>query len=169
MKTEDLRANGLTDEMIAFVMAEYGKDINAEKQKTKDAEDRLKGFEGVDVEALNKQVSDLQAELETEKNKSATALDEVNFNNLIEKTLTAKKARNLKTAIALLDVETLKKAENREEAVNKAVDAIVESDGYLFGSSEPIENPVQKLDDTNNKTLSGVEEAFLKRNPGLKL
>lgn len=33
MKTEDLKAQGLTDEQIAFVMAENGKDINREKVK----------------------------------------------------------------------------------------------------------------------------------------
>lgn len=32
MKTEDLKAQGLTDEQIAFVMAENGKDIN-QKEK----------------------------------------------------------------------------------------------------------------------------------------
>jgi hypothetical protein len=33
MKTVDLKAQGLTDEQITFVMAENGKDINREKVK----------------------------------------------------------------------------------------------------------------------------------------
>lgn len=33
MKTEDLKAQGFTDEQIKFIMAENGKDIEAEKQK----------------------------------------------------------------------------------------------------------------------------------------
>lgn len=32
MKTEDLKAQGLTDEQIAFVMAENGKDINRKEK-----------------------------------------------------------------------------------------------------------------------------------------
>jgi hypothetical protein len=168
MKTEELRAKGLTDEMIDFVMQEYGKGINAEKQKAKDAEDRLKGFEGVNVDELNTTIQNLRSELEAEKTKNTETIDEINFNNLVEKTLTAKKVKNLKSALALLDVETLKKAENRDEAVVSAVDAIVESDGYLFGSEEPINNPVLNLNN-NGQKLSGVEEAFLKRNPNLKI
>ena len=34
MKTEDLKAQGLTDEQIAFVMAENGKDINRKVSPT---------------------------------------------------------------------------------------------------------------------------------------
>ncbi len=34
MKTEDLKSQGLTDEQIAFVMAENGKDVKREKDKT---------------------------------------------------------------------------------------------------------------------------------------
>lgn len=72
MKTEELKAQGLTQEQINFVMAENGKDIDkiqkklddmtAERDKEKGradtAEETLKGFDGVDVEKLNKSIAD---------------------------------------------------------------------------------------------------------------
>lgn len=79
MKTEDLREQGLTQEQINFVMAENGKDLksaNAEKDslqkkletaetkigtlegQLEDAQKTIKGFDGVDVEKLNKDIAD---------------------------------------------------------------------------------------------------------------
>ena len=66
MKTEDLQAQGLTEEQIKFIFAENGKDIAAEKKRADKAEqDRdnwknraetaegtLKGFDGKDFEAI---------------------------------------------------------------------------------------------------------------------
>lgn len=81
MKTEDLREQGLTQEQINFVMAENGKDLkaaNAEKDslqkkldkseasveslkdQLKDAQETLKGFDGVDVEGFKKKISELE-------------------------------------------------------------------------------------------------------------
>lgn len=79
MKTEDLKEQGLTQEQINFVMAENGKDLksaNAEKDslqkkletaetkigtlegQLEDAQKTIKGFDGVDVEKLNKDIAD---------------------------------------------------------------------------------------------------------------
>lgn len=68
MKTEDLKAKGLTDEQVSYVMAEYGKDMTASKTRIATLEDdlkvqkgvieeknnKLKEFEKVDIEALKK-------------------------------------------------------------------------------------------------------------------
>lgn len=72
MKTEELQALGLTDDQIKKVFELSGKDVNAEKKKTEKAEadrdqwkeraetaeETLKGFDGVDVDGLNKQIED---------------------------------------------------------------------------------------------------------------
>jgi len=66
MKTEELKAKGLTEEQISFVMSENGKDIKAEQDKyavleaeknnyktqLETAQASLKEFEGVDVKEL---------------------------------------------------------------------------------------------------------------------
>lgn len=103
MKTEELKSKGLTQEQIDFVMAENGKDLKqlqddnktltAERddlkkkvdaatekeeslqQQLKDAQDTIKGFDGVDVEKLNKDVADYKARAEkAEKDAEAKIL-----------------------------------------------------------------------------------------------
>lgn len=78
MKTEDLKAQGLTDEQISFVMAENGKDLkklqkenenltsdrDAWKEKTEAAEETLKGFEGIDPTQVQKQIDDYKEKAE---------------------------------------------------------------------------------------------------------
>ena len=66
MKTEDLQAKGLTQEQIDFVMAEYGKDLNAVKaerdgyrSQLDTAQTSLKAMEGIDAAGLQTKVSDL--------------------------------------------------------------------------------------------------------------
>ena len=69
MKTEDLQAQGLTQEQINFVMAENGKDLkksqreidtlttdrDAWKKKAETAETTLKGFEGKDFDTITRE------------------------------------------------------------------------------------------------------------------
>ena len=46
MKTEDLKAQGFTDEQINFIMAENGKDIKREKDKYESRTSDNKAFAG---------------------------------------------------------------------------------------------------------------------------
>lgn len=83
MKTEELKAQGLAEEQISFVMAENGKDLkklqkendnlsadrDTWKEKAEAAETTLKGFEGVDLETMQKELSDWkQKAADAEKN-----------------------------------------------------------------------------------------------------
>ena len=72
MKTEELKAQGLTDEQVNFVMAENGKDLkklqkenenlthdrDTWKEKAETAEATLKGFEGVDLDTMQRELSE---------------------------------------------------------------------------------------------------------------
>lgn len=86
MKTEELKSQGLTEEQISFVIAENGKDLkklqkendnltserDTWKEKAEAAETTLKGFEGVDLETMQKELSDWkQKATEAEKNAQA--------------------------------------------------------------------------------------------------
>lgn len=80
MKTDELKAWGLTDEQSEKVMAQYGKDVSKlqkeneklaadrdkEKERAETAEETLKKFDGVDVETM-------QAELATWQQKAKDA------------------------------------------------------------------------------------------------
>ena len=77
MNTEELQKQGLTQEQINYVMAEYGKELNplkAERDSLKTqlgtAQASLKEFEGIDpknVGELQTKVSTLTQELSTAK------------------------------------------------------------------------------------------------------
>ena len=71
MKTEDLQAQGLSDEQIRFVMAENGKDIEREKGRANtyrsqldSANEALRSFEGVDIAALTKERDEWKGKFE---------------------------------------------------------------------------------------------------------
>lgn len=108
MKTEELKAKGLTDEQISFVMAEHGKGLTklqndnaaltAErdewKGKAETAEGTLKNFEGIDPQNIQKELddwktkySDLEKKSKEEKEKRdfdealKTALENVKFSS----------------------------------------------------------------------------------------
>ena len=44
--------------------------------------------------------------------------------------------------MALLDMDALKESKNQSEDIKKALETVKESDAYLFGSKEPIDNAV---------------------------
>ena len=83
MKTEELKAKGLTEEQISFVMAENGKDIKKAKDdlkamtddrdqwksKAETAEDALNKFDGIEPDKI-------KAELDEWKQKAADAAKE---------------------------------------------------------------------------------------------
>ena len=97
MKTEDLQAQGLTEEQIKFVFAENGKDIAAEKKRADKAEqDRdswknraetaegtLKGFEGKDFEAIEKERNEWKEKAETAKKEYEQQIYERDFGDAL--------------------------------------------------------------------------------------
>ena len=138
MKTEELQALGLTEDQIKKVFELSGKDVNAEKKKTQaaeadrdqwktraeTAEETLKGFDGVDVEGLNKQIEDW-------KNKAAEA--EKEFQKQIEE-------RDFADALK----EEMEAFKFTSEAAKKAIMAEVKEaglklkDGKILGLSDLI-------------------------------
>ena len=98
MKTEDLQEIGLTDEQVKKVFELSGKDVNAEKRKTEKAEserdqwknraevaeETLKGFEGIDVEELNKQIEDWKEKAKAAENDYKNQLYDRDFNDALK-------------------------------------------------------------------------------------
>lgn len=91
MKTEDLKAQGLTDEQIAFVMAENGKDVKREKDKADSfktqldtAQETLKGFEGKDFDKLTRERDEWKEKFSTAKAEYDEKMKSIDFNNAVE-------------------------------------------------------------------------------------
>ena len=151
MKRADLEVLGLEKEVVDKIMAMNGTDIEAEKTKFTDelesykgqlatAKEQLDKFKDVDpqelnstIEKLKKDLADQAANFEAEK---ANAL----FNDSVKEAIKGLGGRNDKAIMAMLDLDALKASKNQTEDIKKALDAVKESDAYLFGKDEPINN-----------------------------
>lgn len=113
---------------------------------------KLKEFEGVDVEDLKGQIATLQGDLRKKDDEYAAKEAERAFNDSLDKAIMEAGGRNPKAIRGMLDLETLKGSKDQTEDIKKALEAVKESDSYLFGSDEPFLNPVGP---TNNKGGDG--------------
>lgn len=153
MKTEDLKAQGLTDEQISFIMSENGKDIgkiqkklddmtadrDKEKSRADTAEETLKGFDGVDVEKLNNSINEWKKKAETAEQEYREKLAERDFNDLLKDSISRFNGLNEKAIIGCLDIPTLKASKNQKEDIDSAIKALTEAEDskMLFGNTKP--------------------------------
>lgn len=124
MKTEDLKALGLTDEQIAGIFKINGKSeskskediekITAERDaladKLKTTEEVLKGFAGVDVKELEGKISSLQADLKAKDDDYNAKIADLTFNSLLDNLINASGAKNAKATRILYINPTLYRA-----------------------------------------------------------
>ena len=163
----------LPKEAIDAIMEENGRDIEAAKTAA------TKPY--ADHEDIKKQLADANATIEslraqqgdgTVDGKTAQQwkdahdqlaadhqkeLDGIKFQNVLDGAITAAKGRNAKAITALLDVETLRKSENQQEAINAALESLKKDSGYLFdgeGAPPPYAGGTGKPGQTSVQTDS---------------
>ena len=145
---EDL---GLEKDTIDKVMAEHGKTVKDLKsddvdelkktndtlqsqltEREKDLDDLKKKYEGDD--GLSSQLETLQTKYNEQKTTYEQQLEQIKFDSLLNDALSQSGVRNVKAARALLDMEKLAMADDKEELLGyeEQIKAIEESDGYLF-------------------------------------
>lgn len=100
----------------------------------------LKGFEGVDVKELQGKITTLSNDMVAKETTYKQQIADMEFNSKLESSL--KDAKNAKSVIALLDLDNLKASKNQDADIEAAVKACKEENDYLFGATEPINNPV---------------------------
>lgn len=132
----------LTKEIIDAIMDENGRDIEAAKQPYADyesikeqlqtARDGLKAFEGVDVQQLQGQITQLKNDLTAKETAHQAQLADMAFDRALETAITGARGRNAKAIKALLDVETLKNSKNQEADIKTALEGLKKDSGYLF-------------------------------------
>jgi hypothetical protein len=144
MKTEDLKAQGFTDEQIKYIMAENGKDIEAEKAKIKVETEKLtkanetikslqetvKKFDGVDVEQLKKDLADAETKYTAEL--SATKL-----NYALEARLAKEGAVNSKAVKALLDKSKISLDGDNLIGIDEQLKVLKEKEKWAFTQPTP--------------------------------
>lgn len=156
MKRKDLEDLGLEKETVDKIMAWNGADIEAEKAKIKAMEgerDNFKSqldtataeldkFKDMKPEEMQATITKLQQDLKDKDAEYAAKEADRIFNDTLKEAIKNAGGRNEKAVMALLDIDTLKASKDQSADIKKALDAAKESDGYLFGKDEPINNPV---------------------------
>lgn len=129
----------LPKEVVDAILAENGRDV-AELDSIKDqlqtAKDGLKAFEGVDVQQLQGQITQLQNDLTAKENAHQAQLADMTFDHALEKAITGANGRNAKAIRALLDVETLKGSKNQKADIKTALDGLKKDNSYLFDDGQ---------------------------------
>jgi hypothetical protein len=153
MKREDLKAKGLTDEQIDFIMAENGKDVEAVKQKltTAEAENKtakeqlaeankqIESFKGLDIDGVKKAAEEWKAKAETAQTEAQKQIADLKFGHALDTALAGEKAKNAKAVRALLNTEGLKynEADGSIIGLKEQLETIKKDADYLFESDQP--------------------------------
>ncbi len=114
--------------------------LDETKKSLDTATESLKKLEGVDAEALNKQIADLTKQIKDNEDAYNSKIAERDFNDLVSKSISEAKGKNTKAIMALLDIEGLKASKNQKEDIDKALKDLSEKEDskMLFGESEPL-------------------------------
>lgn len=173
MKREDVKTKitGITDEQLDWLMAENGRDVTAEKSKATElktqldaTQEKLKGFEGVDVDDLKSQIAKLQTDIKTQADGYA-------FDTALNDAIRDRKGRNLKAIRGMLDVDALRSSENRASDINTALEELYKSNAWAFedAGGYPTSNDGGSAGVHYKGGKDGVEAAFMGKNPNLKV
>lgn len=165
----------LTDEQKTTISKEMGENYKtiADWQKQHDkvenlteqlttTKESLAKFDGVDAEALNKQIEDLKADLEQKDKDYQAQIADRDFSDMLKEAITSANGKNAKAITALLDVEALKASKNQKEDIAAALKVLTEAEDskMLFGEPEP--DVVGKGDPIGTVTKnSGSGDAWL--------
>lgn len=126
-------------------IAEYEKAVDQRdkyKESFDDVQKELKKFDDVNVDELRNRIKNLESDIETKDKEYADAEAQWAFTDAIKEAVKAAGGKNEKAITALLDMDSLKESKNQSEDIKAALESIKESDAYLFGTNEPIYNPV---------------------------
>lgn len=154
MKTEELKALGLSEEQITAVMKQNGIDVENVKTKFSDYDDlkkqlgdagktieALKAKAG-DAEAIQKAVDEWKSKAEKAEQDAKAKMDALRFDYALERELGKAGARNAKAVRALLDTEKLKLEDggpNKAEEITglkEQLDKVKGENGFLFEDAE---------------------------------
>lgn len=104
------------------------KDKVDELQKNLDeTQEALKAFEGVNADELNAKIKELTDTIEKNAKDYEAKIASRDFTDTIEKAIAAAKGKNTKAITALLDIEALKASKNQKDDIEKALEALANS------------------------------------------
>lgn len=185
MKREDVKNHipGITDEALNWLMNENGADINREKAKAEaiqkqldtangqlqTVQERLKAFDGVDVEQLRGEADKLRKEMSDLKDGFA-------FDAALDGAIRDAHGRNVKAIRGMLDLAALKGSKDRSADIKTALDNLAKENPWAFetadakpGTGVTVSTGGEHGTGGDAGALDGVAAAFASLNPDLKL
>lgn len=168
--TAETIINGMTENKLYITNEENaGTRLNKAKEKNKQYEEDLKNANTL-IEQLkqnNVSAEDMKAKL-TDYEKQIEELNNQRqadkLNNYIDLNLTSANVRNLKAVKALLNMDSIKANDKGEfEGLTEQLDALKESDGYLFNASEAEQSNTPRFaggNPNNEPKLSELDQAL---------
>jgi chromosome segregation ATPase len=159
MKTEFLKELGLTEEQIKSIMAENGKDVEAEKEKIKATTTELEGTKtqlkeanstitelkksNGDNEGLQTKVKEYENTIKTQKADYDAKVRNLTLDSAIEKALTGAKAKHSDLLSNKIDREKL----------------LISEDGKVTGLDEQLKGLKENYKDLFEEKISGATPA----------
>lgn len=176
MKREFLQELGLDKDVIEKIMTENGNDINAAKQDEANLKEQLDtanqtitglkaAAEKYNGEELTQRLEELQGKYETDVQTLQKDLHTARFNGALEAALVKSGAKNTKALRGLLDMDKLAYQDGTLSGFEEQIEQIKQDNDFLF--AEPKGWGKRHAASAPQKT--GVEEAFAKLNPQLKV
>lgn len=170
----------LPKEIIDVIMEENKKDVEAAQSKHADydsiksqlekANKTIEDFKGMDIEGVKKAAEEWKQKAEQAEKDAAQKIADMQFESSLKEAIAAAKGKSSKAIAALLDVDTLKQSKNQTEDIKKALESLKKDNDYLFdGEQTPPPYAPGAGSQNMGGGVNGVEAAFAKLNPGLKL
>jgi len=173
---------GITDEQLQWLMDANGADINAEKRKTsaaqtqaetlaaqlQTAQDGLKAFEGVDVDALRGEITTLRDKLDEQAAAFA-------FDAALDAAIRDARGRSVKAIRGMLDLDALRSSTDRTTDIAAALESLARENAWAFesqqetGTGVTVSSGGEHGDGGSAGETDGVTAAFAALNPGIKL
>lgn len=139
MERKFLEELGIEKEAIDKIMAENGKDIEAQKALTtaesnklttanntiKQLQETVKKFDGVDVEKLKSDIGNWETKYNTD-------ISKVKLENALDMALVGNKARNAKAVKALLNMDEIKLDGDKLLGLDSQLEKLKAESAYLF-------------------------------------
>lgn len=186
MKTEDLKAQGLTEKQITFVMSENGKDLktlqdenatlktekaqleNEKKVITKEKEDKEKAYNDLQKNTISKDEYDKKIKEIEETSKKAHedyVLDQL-LDAALEnaKVLKSENARSSVKGLLEMDKISISKDQKSLIGIKEQLDSIKKTDGYFFEKTVKGHSPAGGSgnddgdDDNNDDSVSSSSD-----------
>ena len=155
MKTEFLKELGLTEEQIKSVMAENGKDVQSEKDKTTNTTTELEGSKAQLVEA-NKTITNLKKN-NSDNDELQTKVKEYEDTMKTQKSEYESKIKNLTLDTAINSLLTTNKAKHSDLLASKfdREKLVINADGTVTGLEEQFKGIKDTYKDLFEQTLGG--------------